>query len=333
MKYKMKRFTIATMVMSIVSLLFISCQKDKSADLETALTKSLPSSIPVYANYTALIQEIDTAYSFDTITQLVSYEQSVGRTSIGRLADVFYESTLPTKFSSQSDALAYYSTSQTYLDTIVDGAEIAIVPKWMDNQYRYVANTDGYFAVGNYVYRLFKHCMVYCEQKYYNGLTALTESSLSSLDTTKYHSTKPSLPAYTLHSNCMAYSYTVSGSAQSGNDKVFLKLETPIPFFPGLGFVHTTKLKAYCLHKWAGTWWTTRHNITIQGSISIHDGASGSTWNTISNTYNDTKRRNVMTIPVYSAAAYSGLGLSYYHYISASLSASYPGGPTASISF
>lgn len=331
----MKNIKIKLLFAIVISTnLFISCTKDTESFTVRNSAKSLPSSIPQYASYTVMRQVIDSAYSFDSVSQLVAYETSEGRISIGRLADVFYESVAPEKFSTESDALTFYANHTNYLDTIVENNDVSIVPKWHDMPWRYVANASGYFAVGNYVYRLFKDDIVCTHENNYKDLTALTENGLNYLDTTKFYSSKPKSSANTTHTTCINSTYFFKSPTTVGNNRIILKLDTRIPFYSGIGRMHETEATAYCQHKSVGIWWTSRHTITLQASMNLHDNASYSTWTSVSRSIYVTKGSNCLTRPVYATGSPYGYGLQHYHYkTSCSLSATYPGGPTASISF
>lgn len=329
----MKKITI-NIVFAIVisSISCISCTKDAESGSLCNSAKSLPSNIPQYVSYAAMRQVIDSAYSFDSVSQLVAYETSEGRTSIGRLSDVFYESIAPEKFSTESGALAFYANHTNYLDTVSDSSYIGITPKYHDMPWRYVANASGYFAVGQYVYKLFKDQLVCTHQNNYKDLVSLTESNLSNLDTTKFYTSKPQSAAKVNHSLCQTATYYYSNNATVGNDRVILKLNTHIPFYSGIGRMHETEATAYCQHRW-GLWWTSRHTITLQVTMSVHDNASYSIWTIINRSISITKGSNCLTRPVYATGSPYGYGLNHYHYKKGgSLSATYPGGPTVSIS-
>lgn len=328
----MKKITI-NIVFAIVifSILCISCTKDAESGSLCNSAKSLPTNIPQYASYAVMRQVIDSAYSFDSVSQLVAYETSEGRTSIGRLADVFYESVAPEKFSTESAALTFYANHTNYLDTVIDSSAIGITPKYHDMPWRYVANSSGYFAVGQFVYRLFKNQLVCTHQNNYKDLVSLSESNLSNLDTTKFYSSKPHTTATVNHSLCQNSEYRYSDVKTIGYNRVVLKLNTHIPYYPGMGLKHETEVTAYCQHK-CGAWWTSRRTITLQASMDVHDNASYSTWTTISCSLYVTKGSNCLTRSIYSTGSQYGYDLDNYHYKkNGSLSATYPGGPTASI--
>ena len=87
------------------------------------------------------------ATSFDTISDLIDFEQEQNRSSIGAISDLFYDNIELETFSSENDVLVFYDKHKDVLDTIINNNEVSVLPKFSNTPYRYVANADGIFSV------------------------------------------------------------------------------------------------------------------------------------------------------------------------------------------
>lgn len=221
--------------MTILIFSFISCDKEDSYPSDIInLQKS--ESIPHFLDREDVWSAINTAISFDSISQLLEYEQTSGRQSIGALSDNFYEKINKAEFLNQEQVIDFYLANTDFLDTIVELGDVSISPKWFDTPYRFVANIDGLFRVGDQVYRLFKRCMVSTNVSNLNLLTSLTESDVDGLDTTLFYvSSNTTNSCELLHEDCQG-SWYYENRLQDDNDYVAVSLETQNVYYPYVGY-------------------------------------------------------------------------------------------------
>ena len=184
MKKYFTKFAVAlAAIITIGSATFVSCNKEDSSSSINEISSSKSSlEIPHFNSREEVEAAIDAAVSFDTIIDLIDFEQKQGRSSIGAISDMFYENININSFLKEADALAFFQDHKDLLDTIIENNELLIMPKWSNTPYRYVANADGMFAVSNRYYRLFKTGTVSTTENNRDKLVSITDEDLTKLD-------------------------------------------------------------------------------------------------------------------------------------------------------
>lgn len=221
----MKQIRIAVAaLMLLMGSIFGSCTKDTAQEGQQSSPKSILQSIPSYSSMEEVYDIIETATSFENVNDLAEYEEMAGRESIGRLADVFYSNVNYEDFTSQEEAITFCLENAQYIDTIVSpNGDISVTPKWENSPYRYVANKDGLFRVGDRVYRLFKHEEVSTNIKNIAMLLSINENNLCNLDYTIFFSSS----LYTSsksdpHRRCKPSGVTYSDTAWGSPDDILV---------------------------------------------------------------------------------------------------------------
>lgn len=314
--------------------ILVSCEKnqDKSDIIPSAKIKI--GTIPYFPNEQSLEDAISTAVSFDNISDLQDFEEKSGRQSIGALADAFYETFKSEDFSDKESAIDFYTIHADLLDTLMEDGEIYIQPKMSHSIYRYAANQDGMFAVGDFVCKVFKSCVVTASMEYAQELQMLTDENLKDADTTIFFYTI--LPKISEHVGC-EYDLGTKNKPTSSKDRIHIKLVTDKISYPGLpvDFLRT-RIKVYNLHKWCGIWWTSRHTLSCNANVSFHHLTPDcTTWETATIQVSKTQKCNTLWVNVYDKEVHwdrmdywDVLFRRYnkfYHYKYFDISASYPG--------
>ncbi len=177
---------IAVAIMAGVSI-FAACSKDENKGSIFSTNKNLPSNIPHYADDDAINQVINTALSFDSLSELIEYENTQGRQSIGAISELFLENIDTNAFADAAAALDFCCQNSHLIDITVSDLDTSVNPKWFNTPYRYAANSDGYFAVGDYVFRLFDEGIVMVSAENYTDLLNLDEqTNFRDLDESTY---------------------------------------------------------------------------------------------------------------------------------------------------
>lgn len=301
MKKNIKLLAVAiAAIMTIGSIAFVSCNKENEMRIQNtsnsvSLENSAPS-LPYFSNMESLWDAINTATSFDTLPNLINYETSQGRQSIGTLSDAFYESINPNSFVDRDQVLAFYENHKEFLDTLMKNGEIAVVPEWFNTPYRYVANSEGLFRVDTFVYKLFKSCIVAAPISHLADLEALQESELDNANPNIFHFTKESsMQDDADHSTCI-YKWKKKNDPDSQTDRIHIILKTHT-VFTGTDDAAETYVQVYNLHKWAGIWWTSRHTLHCEGFVDFHTQTYDCTdWNIVSKTFNVTRKCNTLYV-------------------------------------
>lgn len=327
-------------IMTIGSISFVSCNKDCEMHVQNTpnsdfLEKSTPS-LPYFSNMESLWGAINKATSFDTLPDLIDYETSQGRQSIGAISDAFYESINPNSFIDGDQVLSFYEIHNELLDTIMENGEIAVVPQWFNTPYRYVANSEGLFQVDTFAYKLFKSCIVAAPISHLADLKSLQESGLDNANPNIFHFTKgASLQGDANHSSCI-YKWKKKNDPDSQYDRIHIKLETSI-IFTGVEDVAETYVRVSNFHKWAGIWWTSRHTLHCEGFVDFHTQTYDCTdWNNVSESFNVTRKCNTLYIDdvhkipcQWSSVSrwdyFWGNYIDYHHYSRFNIVANYPG--------
>lgn len=352
MKHKLNFFAkFFAVTMTLTSLIFVSCDKEQNEAVIRQNKQNISTAekgnhnLPYFTDKDALESAVSIATSCDTITDLKAFETLQGRQSIGALSDAFYETIDYNKIQSEEDALNFYRQHLDMLDTmIVEGNDIAIVPKFFHSPYRYVANTDGMFAVSNYVYKIFKSCVVAAPDLYVDNLSELKECDLATADTSIFHFVIVTKSENTdIHSECVQ-KWTVSNNPTSPNDRIHIILQTQIMYYQNTGRVAISRVQVYNLHQWCWVWWTSRHNLTCNADVTFHSNTTDCTsWDVINRTASRTQSCNTLWIALYERPCnWNSLNWwdiifhlysAYYHYIDYSITAFYPGHSQETLSF
>lgn len=263
-----KFYSIA--IAAITTLTLVSCEKEKEASVINSLNaKTGHSDIPYFEDVDAVFNAIETAIAFDSLPELIAYETSQGRQSIGAISDAFYENIDFESFTNQCQALTYYNNNSNYLDTNYENGEICITPKWFYTPFRYVTNEDGLFAVGDNVCKLFKSTIVSTRIDHLDDLITLSESSLDDLDTSIFYLGGNTSASEDIHPEC-EYNWIIGDTVMDEDNRLILKLSTSSIHMPNTPNFVITSILTYSSHKWIGLWWPEKHTITCQGDVTIH---------------------------------------------------------------
>lgn len=320
-----KLFAMTIMVFGIITL--ISCEKETSNYFDNTTSnignesKLIPP-IPYYESIEAIDAIVDYAASIDSLPQLVQYEINSGRVSGGRVADEFYEGINPQDFASQDEILDFYANNTIYLDTLMNGNEITILPKFYNNPYRYAANEAGLFNIKGTIHRIFKSGIVSTDSAHYETLMSLQENDINTLDTTIYCYSRKA--ENSIHSNCTDEWYW-AGYQRVGNYAFHMKLNTQILQCGG-NRCNRTSLTTSTTHKFI-VWWAEKHTMSVNGYMTYHNATSAYTWFTGYEPVSQTQKRRVMTVNICGADCIVGCGADYYHYSNFDLIGNTPGIP------
>lgn len=297
MKTKTK-YIIKTFVLLCTTCLLSSCTKNDTESTELYFQENSKAAIPTYDSYEA-IQSI-----IKEKTDNPNCQQNSRFTSIGEAADNFFDGINPNSFENEDELLAFYQKNQALLDTMIDkNNEIAVYPKWHDNPYRYVANKDGMFIVGNYVSRIIKNGTITTELENIEALANATENEARMMDISINQS--KGLPTHGVnHPGCKTnlewYTNTIQKIApanySSSNDRVTLKLITQFSI-PGGEYHAHTYVQATSEHKtiW---WWPEKHTISCSSNVTIHKYMYNDGWIQMPDVQSKTQNTYVLTIYV-----------------------------------
>ena len=299
--------------------MIISCEKesDENKMLASSYTKSMNIPIPNYSSYEEVNEIIQKAISFDTLSELLEYERTQGRKSIGAISDKFYENIDKEKFSSQDEVLEFCNENFLVLDTFVKNDEIHITPKYSQNSFRYVANQDGLFIIKDCVIRLFKNSMISTHESNLNKLLSIKEADIESLDTLEFKVSKKIEIDKIIHNSCY-YSNVCGGTLYDGTTKFEMELYLFFfyPFYSSTP-INYTKLEVSNYNKFMGIWWSERYTTIIDGTVTIHKKNSETdTWESITKSINVNEKIRSKDFTIYkdkNTERIHTLGL-YYHF-------------------
>ena len=164
------------------SIALTACERENETIVNP--TKKGASDIPCFKDIDELEKTLETAYSFDTLPKLIEFEDSQRRRSIGAIADAFYETIDWESIKGEKEAISFYEKHEDMLDTIMVEGEVAILPKLIKSPYRYAANKDQLFIVGEYCCKIFKQGVVSTKMEHLKELMSLDEQELDNIDTT-----------------------------------------------------------------------------------------------------------------------------------------------------
>lgn len=221
------------------------------------------------------------------------------------------------------------------------GDVVALAPKFYYSPFRYVANTDGMFSIGGYVYKIFKSRIVSVSSDSVNYLYALTEDDLPSvvIDSVEEESTTNSF-----HSGC-DYHWRVTNNPNSPNDRIHIKLKTNVLNVNEVGDIALTFVQTYNLHRNLCFWFMSKHTLNVNGNVKFHKSSSdGSEWEEIPVVFSssNTSARFVYTQFINDCSCIWPFTFSFrslflgkytdnYHYLSCTINAFYPGHPTETL--
>ena len=336
MKLKFRKIGFLLTVLSLATTVsIVSCNKeDEETHSLNILSAKNNTNIPYFSSSEELENAIYVATSFDTISDLIDFEQEQNRSSIGAISDLFYDNIELETFSSENDVLVFYDKHKDVLDTIINNNEVSVLPKFSNTPYRYVANADGIFSVGNMYYKLFKTGTVSTTNKFIDELLKITDEDLDELDTTIFRYI-PDVEKNIDTKECIT-KWKQSNNPTSSKDRIHITLVTNTQYWAYIGDVAVTRVKVYNLHKWAGVWWTSRHNLSCRGTVKLHvKNESCSEWEYIDRSFEKHQKANTMWIGIYEQPCYwmcvNGWDIlfnrynKYYHYDGFSIDAWYPG--------
>ena len=304
----MKTFINKTFLAVVATVLvagtafFTSCEKEEKEMVQSLSPKSISmEAIPEYETMEEVLAIIETASSFDTVTELLEYENLQGRNSIGAISDAFYEGIEIDNFSSEDEIQNFYFENSHLLDTFVENNEVFLYPKWTNHSFRYVANQDGLFSINGYVYRLFKNAIVSTDENNLTKLLNLTERNLISLDTNIFKKSQM-IRTYVSHSTCKDDDDTYGASKTNGRSRFSLELRLEcIRTLISTYDVRTTLWAANHTKSRTFDWWiTARHSVTIDGSVTLHKKLANGTWVEVTKYINKNKRINSKTFEIYN---------------------------------
>ena len=268
----------------------------------------------------------------DNLNKLKEFESSQGRLSIGYLSDTMFSTIDPDDINTETKLFELLAVYGQYIDTTLDeNGEIAVSPKWNDIPFRYVANKEGYFIVGDKVSRIFKSGLVTVDTIYLNYLQQLYEVGNEIIDPTGFFpqkciiNNKPNKiadhPKCHVGLNCRKD--VIQGSAKNDNDRVTIKLIT-VPYNVTGPFRVSTYLKVTSEHK-ALFWWPEKHTISCSGNVVVHKHKESIFWDKDSVSFDKTKKCFTLFVPI--ADAFIGASPEVednYHYWSYYVTASTP---------
>lgn len=318
-----KNKTILSVVAAILvvgTTTFTSCEKDDNHKPQSFFEKSASVSIPRYSTYDEVLEIVEKATSFDTLPELLEYEKSQDRSSIGAISDKFYEAIDLEQFTGENDVMEFYSQNTDMLDTVIENGEISIIPKWDMISMRYVANENGLFIIDDYAYRLFKYCVVTAPESHLDNLISLEEEDLDNLDTTIFSFAINPYNIAINHGQC-ASKWVYDEIVRDDDIRFYLRLSNEYPTFLGIRFpVISTKVYARNEIKRFGCWWSTKRTTTINGDVTIHKMAGNGNWTNTTYNINVTQRCGSITRTLHSEITlFSGLTPDTYHFYSFNL--------------
>lgn len=293
---------VVVFLIAVVS--FSSCSKDG----KNTLPKNLPnlaSSIPFFSSIRVVEDVLDSALSMDSMQELIEYEEAQQRASIGRLSDVFYAQVDPEQFNSREQILNYVAEHSYYLDTLIDEkGEISVEPKFSNCIFRYVANSDGLFAVADTIYKIFKNGIVFADRTYSNSILSLREENLATIDTSIFQWVEITTSKDGDHSATCNYKKHFSEKKGNGNNRLLVDyylLEYPISqlFYKPYLQIKSQRLFIF--------WWNKSREITLSYDFQIHYLYNGN-WESphyYSSSIKKTRSKWIIPYPVFWVPNYS----------------------------
>jgi len=322
-----KTIFIATIALALIAgaTIFAACTKEDNYNRSRSFeNKNLPTSIPYYDDVDDVDLILNTVMTFDTITDLIAYESSQGRQSIGAISDYFVEHIDTTTFTNTEAALAFCYQNSDLLDIKITDNDTVVSPKWSNTPFRYVANSEGYFAIGNKVYRLFNDGIVTTSVANYDYLCTLDEmTNFDNLETSIYYYSKYYVDepkGDDDHTQCKNF-WGYVNTKTNGKDRVNLCLTTTVASY-SYGRMYETYIYVRAEHKCLGIWWSSRRTLTANGYIDFHikNTVNNNWFNVIVNT-NKTQKNLYLYYMLYRLPVTTQTASGEYHYYSFDLKA------------
>jgi|GEM_PF-3326726 len=199
-----------TSVTITIFSIFSSCKKDIidfGDSITPIVSKDQANYIPKYESLSEVFNRIVTINNADSIDYIVHYEDSCGYRSIGLISDLVYDTLNIESHCSDFDSLLlFFNQHNDVLDTIWDGGDFYVEPKYDGNFFRHVANIDGLFRIGDTIVRIFKKTTIAAHINDINTLLALETGNEDLKDSDLFYlaKTTPSsyYPPYFDHLRC-----------------------------------------------------------------------------------------------------------------------------------
>ena len=307
---------VAAMLVAGTTILIGSCSKEGDySQSGSYFQKSLTAeAIPEYSSLEEVFEVISMANSFDTLSDLLYYEASQGRNSIGAISDMFYEGIEIENFSNEEDALTFCTENLHLLDTVIKDNETYVYPKWYNHPYRYVANQNGLFKVNDDVYRLLKNSIVSTSVSNLSALLVINDKDVETLDTSIFKVSKRIILNINPHASC-SDNVAYGGSMINNNSR--FTMELAMNYLSGSGFpVVTVTIEASNHTRYLGIWWTARHNVTIDANAVLHKIYPGNGWVNIPISKSISKKFNSKSFVIFEDyfVVTDNLSLGGYHF-------------------
>ena len=347
MKSNFKFFAVAfASALTMGSITLVSCDKEIShnniiPEIDNTFFWKSSADIPYYPSFDSLYSEIGIANAYSNPLGLWKHQNDRGILSIGATSDLLYDNLDLDDFSNLNEIMIYYETHTDWLDTChLEGDKVALFPKWFFSEFRYVANQNGMFAVGNNVFKIFKNGLAYVDALNVETLASLTENQLASADTSIVHYCIPiSTHSHANHSNCQ-YEWTQRNFPTDLTDRIYIILKTS-KILNNL----TTTVQVYNLHKGLFVWFPSRHNLSMNAEVEFHTSDNQNVWST----YTESKpasglalslrvnvyERNIDNISLHAQNIlwFFHNYPDFHHYYSYKITASYPGHSSEILSY
>lgn len=269
--------------MALLVALFVSCSKEQETNGYSHynnISSKDGYNLLSFEDMTQLYQKIEEIESQDDLEQ---YETNLGYSSIGRLSDDFFSSINYSSFNSADELVEYMSLNSKYVDTEPEYDNgISYMPKFFHNRFRYVANNDGIYKVGDSVYRLFRTGTVSTASTNLDTLRSLTDESLSVLANSQIFQFTPNhernyvlaesgiasySPSSLFEDGCFALPLNTVYKNINGNMMICSEFET---FYIQPTGLFDVGIDSYCKIKILGLWFICKRNIGYSGTIVYH---------------------------------------------------------------
>lgn len=177
---------IASFLLALGACFFVSCNKDVDENillqpdmnvLSTEAKDAATFTMPYYANMKMVWMELQNMKSLSTTEEYMSYESNRGYYSIGTMADLVCDTLNFDECKNMSDFQFLYASNCRYLDTTKINGETFVDSKFSNNVFRHIADTNGYFRVGDTVIRIFKNATLATNIENINSLINLDENN------------------------------------------------------------------------------------------------------------------------------------------------------------
>ncbi|MBQ9864374.1 MAG: hypothetical protein IJM33_03440 [Bacteroidales bacterium] len=269
--------------LALLVALFVSCSKEQEANKyghSNNISTKDGYSMLSFQNTLQLYQKILEIESQDDLTQ---YETNLGYTSIGRLSDAFFSSIDYSSFNNAGELTAYMAANSKYIDTETEyDSAISYVPKFFHSRYRYVANEDGMYQVGDSIYRLFSTGTVSTASTNLDRLRYWTDDSLSLVANSQAFRFVPNHGLHYVAAVSGTASHTPASVSADGcfalpMDTVFVNTNKDMRIYSLFETFYTQPtghfdvgIDSYCKIKVFGLWFTCKRNIEYHGTVVCH---------------------------------------------------------------